>query len=72
MNKYGGYKSKRYRDTVIPTFTRRIVEWDDMRGCGRVESVALESKDDIVLRPMLEEYEGLRVIVCPPEAMFQW
>lgn len=30
-----------------------------------VESVALVNKDDDVLRPLLEQYPGIRVIVCP-------
>ena len=32
-----------------------------------VESVALVAQDDSVLRPLFEQYEGMRVVVCPPE-----
>jgi hypothetical protein len=32
-----------------------------------VESVALVAQDDGVLRPLLEQYPGMRVVVCPPE-----
>jgi hypothetical protein len=32
-----------------------------------VESVALVAQDDAVLRPVFEQYEGMRVVVCPPE-----
>ncbi|HET9252136.1 MAG TPA: hypothetical protein VFP58_08475 [Candidatus Eisenbacteria bacterium] len=32
-----------------------------------VESVALVARDDDVLRPMLEKYQGMRVVVCPLE-----
>jgi hypothetical protein len=32
-----------------------------------VESVALVAQDDDVLRPLFEQYEGMRVVVCPPE-----
>jgi len=34
-----------------------------------VESVALCSKDDALLRPMLEAHAGCRVVVCPPEVV---
>ena len=30
-----------------------------------VESVALVTKDDAVLRPLFEKHEGMRVVVCP-------
>ena len=30
-----------------------------------VESVALVLRDDEVLRPLFEQYTGLRVVVCP-------
>lgn len=30
-----------------------------------VESVALVLRDDEVLRPMFEQYAGMRVVVCP-------
>jgi hypothetical protein len=30
-----------------------------------IESVALVTKDDSVLRPLFEQYEGMRVVVCP-------
>ena len=30
-----------------------------------IESVALCSADDAVLRPLLERYAGCRVVVCP-------
>ena len=33
-----------------------------------VESVALVLRDDDVLRPLFEQYAGMRVVVCPPEA----
>jgi hypothetical protein len=33
-----------------------------------VLSVALCSKDDAVLRPLFEQYPGMKVVVCPPEA----
>ena len=36
-------------------------------GPRMVESVALVAQDDAVLRPLLEQYEGMRVVVCPPE-----
>jgi hypothetical protein len=32
-----------------------------------VESVALVAQDDAVLRPLFEQYDGMRVVVCPPE-----
>ena len=32
-----------------------------------VESVALVAQDDAVLRPLFEQYPGMRVVVCPPE-----
>jgi hypothetical protein len=32
-----------------------------------VQSVALCAKNDLVLQPMLEIYEGCKVVVCPPE-----
>jgi hypothetical protein len=32
-----------------------------------VESVALCGEDDSALRPLLEQYEGMRVVVCPRE-----
>ena len=32
-----------------------------------IESVALVAQDDSVLRPLFERYEGMRVVVCPPE-----
>ena len=34
-----------------------------------VESVALVLRDDEVLRPLFEQYPGLRVVVCPVSAM---
>lgn len=36
-----------------------------------IESVALCSKDDALLRPMLEAHPGCRVVVCPPEVVAQ-
>lgn len=33
-----------------------------------VKSVALVLRDDDVLRPLFEQYPGMRVVVCPPEA----
>jgi hypothetical protein len=33
-----------------------------------VLTVALCSKDDAVLRPLFEQYPGMKVIVCPSEA----
>ena len=33
-----------------------------------VESVALVAEDDEVLRPLFEQYPGMRVVVCPPPA----
>ena len=32
-----------------------------------VESVALVVQDDDVLRPLFEQYPGMRVVVCPAE-----
>lgn len=32
-----------------------------------IESVAIVTKDDAVLRAIFEKYEGMRVVVCPPE-----
>lgn len=32
-----------------------------------IESVALVARDDDVLRPLFEQYPGMRVVVCPPE-----
>ncbi len=32
-----------------------------------IESVALVTKDDAVLRPLFEQHQGMRVVVCPPE-----
>jgi hypothetical protein len=37
-------------------------------GPRSVESVALVAQDDDVLRPLFEQYEGMRVVVCPPQA----
>jgi hypothetical protein len=34
-------------------------------GPRSVESVALVALDDDVLRPLFEQYEGMRVVVCP-------
>jgi hypothetical protein len=34
-----------------------------------VESVALVAKDDDVLRPLFEQYPGMRVVVCPQEVL---
>ena len=34
-----------------------------------VESVALVALDDDVLRPMFEQYPGMRVVVCPQEVL---
>jgi hypothetical protein len=34
-----------------------------------VESVALVAQDDSVLRPLFEQYPGMRVVVCPPEVL---
>jgi hypothetical protein len=34
-----------------------------------VESVALVTQDDAALRPLFEQYEGMRVVICPPEAV---
>lgn len=31
-----------------------------------IEAVALCSKDDSALRPMLEDYPGMKVVICPP------
>ncbi len=36
-------------------------------GPRSVESVALVAQDDDVLRPLFEQYEGMRVVVCPQE-----
>jgi hypothetical protein len=33
-----------------------------------VQSVALVAQDDEVLRPLFEQYRGMRVVVCPPPA----
>lgn len=30
-----------------------------------IEAVALVARDDGVLRPLLEQYKGMRVVVCP-------
>ena len=30
-----------------------------------IESVAIVTKDDAVLRLLFEQYEGMRVVVCP-------
>ena len=32
-----------------------------------IESVALVAKDDAVLRLLFEQYDGMRVVICPPE-----
>jgi hypothetical protein len=34
-----------------------------------IESVALVAVDDDVLRPLFEQYPGMRVVVCPKEAL---
>jgi hypothetical protein len=34
-----------------------------------VESVALVGQDDEVLRPLFEQYPGMRVVVCPADVM---
>jgi hypothetical protein len=36
-----------------------------------VESVALVTQDDDVLRPLFEQYQGMRVVVCPREVFVQ-
>ena len=33
-----------------------------------VLTIALCSKDDVVLRPLFEQYPGMKVVVCPSEA----
>ena len=35
-----------------------------------IESVALVAKDDAVLRLLFEQYEGMRVVICPPEFLY--
>jgi hypothetical protein len=32
-----------------------------------IESVAIVTKDDAVLRPLFEKHQGMHVVVCPPE-----
>ncbi len=49
-------------------FSKHLLERFNPRS---IESVALVAKDDSVLRPIFEKYEGMRVVVCPPEAMFR-
>ena len=34
-----------------------------------IESVAIVTKDDAVLRPLFEQYEGMHVVVCPSECL---
>ena len=34
-----------------------------------IKAVALCARDDAVLRPLLEQYEGMEVVVCPPELL---
>ena len=34
-----------------------------------IESIALVAKDDFVLRPLFEQYPGLKVVVCPEEVV---
>ena len=34
-----------------------------------IESVAIVTKDDAVLRPLFEQYAGMRVVICPPECL---
>ena len=34
-----------------------------------VKSVALCNRDDAVLRPLLEQYEGMEVVVCPTDLL---
>ena len=35
-----------------------------------IESVAIVTKDDAILRPLFEQYEGMRVVVSPPELFY--
>ncbi len=49
-------------------FSKHLLERFNPRS---IESVALVAKDDDVLRPIFEKYEGMRVVVCPPEIMLQ-
>ena len=34
-----------------------------------IESVAIVTKDDALLRPIFEKFEGMRVVLCPPECL---
>lgn len=45
-------------------FTAQLLERLKPRS---IESIALCAKDDVVLRPILESYEGCKVVICPPE-----
>ncbi len=47
-------------------FSARLMKQFEPRS---IESVALVSKDDEILRPLLEEFPGMRVVVAPPEAL---
>jgi hypothetical protein len=40
-------------------------------GPRSMESVALCSKDDELMRPLLEAHDGCRVVVCPPEIVMK-
>jgi hypothetical protein len=46
-------------------FTAKLLERLNPR---RIESVALCAADDAVMRPLLESFEGCRVVVCPEAA----
>lgn len=46
-------------------FSAQLIEAFNPRS---VTSVALCSRDDSVLRPLSEQYPGMRVVVCPPSS----
>ena len=60
-------KAKRLGMTLLgqALFSAQLVQRFRPRS---VLSVALCSKDDAVLRPLFEQYPGMKVIVCPSEA----
>ena len=61
-------KAKRLGMTLLgqALFSAQLVQRFRPRS---VLSVALCSKDDAVLRLLFEQYPGMKVVVCPPEAI---
>jgi hypothetical protein len=45
-------------------FSKQLLERFEPKS---VESIALVAKDDDILRPLLEQHDGCRVVVCPED-----